>query len=550
MPSKNMLPKGKRRHTVKPLYRATRGVLVEPTEPETQAHASSPGRESALSQTSHSSAAANAVNPQSAPPSSAREIPMLSIDPYAADAVHADHLVTVPAEADGMRLDQYLARAIPEISRSRVQLLIESGQVLLNAERPKGKDRIVPGDTIAIHGSPTPPPLAAQAEDIPLDVIYEDESLAVVNKPAGMSVHAGAASPKPDADDEDADTDETASVRDPRSSGTLVNALLHHFAGKLSGVGGELRPGIVHRLDKQTSGLLVVAKDDRTHTGLAEAFADRSVEKVYLALVHGDLRARTGSRTLSHPDEITVDLPIGRDLARRTRMTTRRPADGTGVRSAVSHLRVLERLETSYGVFSLVEVRIETGRTHQIRVHLQALGHPVVGDTVYGAPALLQPLPASAPTGVWRSKAARPAPPRLPGETLKLERNFLHAARLSLTHPRTGEPLTATAPLPPELADLLSRLGSQLGPTLGPAPLSPAPHLPPAAAATPGTPAPSAKAARAGAKRAAPVAGLLPATKSASAIRTAPAAKPRKAVAKRTSPGTRTAHKPAAPEKS
>ena len=370
-----------------------------------------------------------------------------------------------------MRLDQYLARALPEISRSRVQLLIESGQVLLNTLRPKGKDRVAPGDTIALHGSPTPPPLAAQAENIPLDVIYEDDSLAIVNKPSGMSVHAGAAAARPDAEDDDAD--EQASPRDPRSSGTLVNALLHHFAGKLSGVGGELRPGIVHRLDKQTSGLLVVAKDDRTHTRLAEAFADRTVEKVYVALVHGDLRARSGLRAQSHPDEITIDLPIGRDLARRTRMTTRRPADGTGVRSALSHVRVLERLETSYGVFSLVEVRIETGRTHQIRVHLQALGHPVVGDTVYGAPAQLLPLPAAPPVGVWRSKAARPAPARLPGEALTLDRNFLHAARLSLSHPRTGEPLTATAPLPPELLALLAALGSQLGPTLGAAPAAP-----------------------------------------------------------------------------
>lgn len=461
MPSKNMLPKGKRRHTVKPLYRATRGVLVEPPASDqapSRAQVDASGHPPDLT-------AAESITP---PPPVPRYIPLLSIDPYAAGAVTADHVVSVPAEADGMRLDQYLARAIPEISRSRVQLLIESGQVLLNTVRPKGKDRVVPGDTIAIHGSPTPPPLAAQAEDLPLDVIYEDESLAIVNKPAGMNVHAGAGAARQDADDDE--TDETMNPRDPRSSGTLVNALLHHFAGKLSGVGGELRPGIVHRLDKQTSGLLLVAKDDRTHHRLAEAFAERSVEKIYLALVHGDIRARAGTRMVSQPDEITVDLPIGRDLVRRTRMTTRRSADGTGMRTAVSHVRVLERLDTSYGVFSLVEVRIETGRTHQIRVHLQALGHPVVGDTVYGAPAQLLPLPAAPPTGVWRSKAARPAPARLPGETLTLDRNFLHAARLSFHHPRTGEPLAATAPLPPELLDLLTKLGSQIAASLGLAP--------------------------------------------------------------------------------
>lgn len=457
MPSKNMLPKGKRRHTVKPLYRATRGLVVEPTDEETET--------AAVAEAVSGAPAATPVAPVPV-----RDIPLLHIDPYAPDAACADHTITVPAEADGMRLDQYLARALPEISRSRVQLLIESGQVLLNTHRPKGRDRVAPGDTIALHGSPTPPPLAAEAENIPLDIIYEDESLAIVNKPAGMSVHAGAAAARPDADDDEAD--EAVNSRDPRSSGTLVNALLHHFAGKLSGVGGELRPGIVHRLDKQTSGLLIVAKDDRTHSRLADAFAERSVDKVYLALVHGDLRARAGSRSQLTPDEITVNLPIGRDLARRTRMTTRRPADGTGVRSAVSHVRVLERLDTSYGVFSLVEVRIETGRTHQIRVHLQALGHPVVGDTVYGAPAQLLPLPAAASTGVWRSKAARPAPSRLPGETLTLDRNFLHAARLSLRHPRSGEPLEATAPLPPELLALLEKLGSQRAAASGPVPLA------------------------------------------------------------------------------
>jgi 23S rRNA pseudouridine1911/1915/1917 synthase len=201
--------------------------------------------------------------------------------------------------------------------------------------------------------------------DIPLDVLYEDKWLAVVNKPAGMMVHAGA-----------------GQGDDARNRGTLVNALLFHMAKQaagpsgapgLSGVGGELRPGIVHRLDKQTSGAIVVAKDDVTHRKLGEMFATRRIAKTYLALGHGRIEK----------DDMTVNLPIARDLVRRTRMTTRR-ADG---RSAVSHVHVVERLATPFGPFTLVEVRIETGRTHQIRVHMQALGHPVVGDTLYGARA-------------------------------------------------------------------------------------------------------------------------------------------------------------------
>ena len=401
MPSKNMLPKGQRRHSVKAEYRATRGVET---------------------------AAAPAV-------------PTLELDPYGPGADQATHTAMVPAEATGLRLDQYLAQAIPEISRSRVQLLIDHGQVLVNGAAAKAKHKISPGETITIHGSPRPAPLQAQAEAIPLTIIFEDDFLAIVDKPAGMNVHAGAAAPEAQEDEAAEETGENSAEevepvaaprRDPRSSGTLVNALLHHFAGKLSTVGGELRPGIVHRLDKQTSGLLLVAKDDRTHSKLAEAFAERTVDKTYLALVHGRLRPRPGAR----PDDFTVSLPIGRDLVRRTRMTTRRPLEAQGVRHAVSHVHVLERLETPFGAFSLVEVTIETGRTHQIRVHLQALGHVVVGDTLYGAPAIL----------------------RAGTRTLGLERNFLHAARLSLAHPRTGKPLQAEASLPAELTEFLELL--------------------------------------------------------------------------------------------
>jgi 23S rRNA pseudouridine1911/1915/1917 synthase len=226
-----------------------------------------------------------------------------------------------------------------------------------------------------------------------------------------MMVHAGAGTaPSPASGEPDA-----------RNSGTLVNALLFHF-NKLSDVGGDLRPGIVHRLDKQTSGLILVAKDDSTHRKLGEMFSQRQVAKTYIALLHGHLKK----------EDTTVTLPIARDLVRRTRMTTRR-SDG---RTAVSHFHVLERLATPYGPFNLVEVRIETGRTHQIRVHAQSLGHPVVGDTLYGAPHLI---------------------PNLPPD-LQLTRNFLHASHLSFTHPRTHKPLDLRAPLPVELESFLEAI--------------------------------------------------------------------------------------------
>jgi len=247
------------------------------------------------------------------------------------------------------------------------------------------------------------------AEDIPLEILYEDKYLAVVNKPAGMMVHAGA-----------------GNTDDARNRGTLVNALLHHMA-KLSDVGGELRPGIVHRLDKQTSGAIVVAKDDVTHRKLGEMFAMRRVAKTYLALVHGKLAK----------DNVTVNLPVARDLVRRTRMTTRR-ADG---RSAVSHISVIERLATRFGAFTLVEVKIETGRTHQIRVHMQSLGHPVVGDTLYGAPH-----------HIVDAKA---------GDDVGLARNFLHAAHLEFAHPQTGKAVVVDAPLPAELVAFLEGLRTE-----------------------------------------------------------------------------------------
>ncbi len=411
MPSKNMLPKGHRHRSVRAEYVATRGI-----------------------------------DPLTAP-----AVPTVNIDLYDHEKVGLDtgsatgpatHSITAPPEAAGLRLDQYLAQAIPDISRSRVHLLIHHGQVQVNGSTAKPKHKLAPGETIVITGSPRPAPLNATPEDVPLDIIFEDEFLAIVNKPAGMMVHAGAAAPRPGIEDtvDPENTNNpgqtTTARHDPRSAGTLVNALLHHFNRHLSNVGGDLRPGIVHRLDKQTSGLLIIAKDDITHRKLGDMFSARTVDKAYIALVHGHILRRGGANT----DLTTINLPVGRDIVRRTRMTTRRSADGAGVRSAISHVRVLDRLSTPHGLFTLVEVTIETGRTHQIRVHLQSLGHPVVGDNLYGAPHNIR-------------RSADPAAP-----TLSLTRNFLHAARLSLLHPRTGKPLVAEAPLPSELTRFLASL--------------------------------------------------------------------------------------------
>jgi 23S rRNA pseudouridine1911/1915/1917 synthase len=364
MPSKNMLPKGQRRRTVKPEYRATRGV--EETLP---------------------------------PP-----VPVIDFDELEEDADTSIRTFIADPAAANLRLDQYLAQALPDISRARVQLLIEAGQVRVDGNPAKPKQKLHGGESIEIEGTPQLAPLHAVAEDIPLEILYEDQHLAVINKPAGMMVHAGA-----------------GTTDDERNRGTLVNALLFHL-NKLSEVGGDLRPGIVHRLDKQTSGLILVAKDDSTHRKLGEMFSQRQVAKTYLALIHGHLKK----------DDTTVTLPIARDLIRRTRMTTRR-SDG---RTAVSHFHVLERLTTPYGPFTLVQVRIETGRTHQIRVHAQSLGHPVVGDTLYGAPHLI--------------------PGLAPG--LQLDRNFLHAAHLSFTHPQTRKALDVDAPLPVKLESFLKAI--------------------------------------------------------------------------------------------
>jgi 23S rRNA pseudouridine1911/1915/1917 synthase len=321
---------------------------------------------------------------------------------------------TVPQEAAGKRIDAWLAAHLSNVSRARVQLLLSESRVLVDTFPVKPSLKLRGGETIEVLDEPTRPPLRAMPEAIPLDIVYEDNDLSVINKPAGMMVHAG-----------------SGSTDDARNRGTLVNALLNHYA-ELSRSGDALRPGIVHRLDKQTSGLIIVARNDTAHLKLSEMFSRRQIRKTYLALVHGAMKN----------NHSTISTPISRDVIRRTRMTTRRE---TGARSAVSHYTVLERIDSRFGKFTLVSVRIETGRTHQIRVHLASIGHPVVGDTLYGAPAKIQV------TGARKKSDPEP-------ETVTLNRNFLHAAELEFAHPITGKPLSLKAPLPEELSAFHEKL--------------------------------------------------------------------------------------------
>ncbi|MGA2269211.1 MAG: RluA family pseudouridine synthase [Bryobacteraceae bacterium] len=284
----------------------------------------------------------------------------------------------------GKRLDQMLHERLPQYSRSRIQQWIQTGRVLVNGAQKRPSHALRAGETIDVEPAEAPP-LRAVPEAIPLAVLYEDEDVVAIDKRAGMVVHAGAGV----------------------HSGTVVNALLHRF-GALSGVAGALRPGIVHRLDRYTSGVLLVARNDAAHQRLAAQFSGRQVEKVYLALVHGRVKRESGR----------IERPIARDPARRTRMTARL-AEG---RAAWSEYRVLCRFEG----FTLLEVRIGTGRTHQIRAHLSSIGHPVAGDTLYGAPAKIEGRPP-------------------------LNRYFLHAHRIRFHQPSTGEEIAVESPLPPEL---------------------------------------------------------------------------------------------------
>jgi 23S rRNA pseudouridine1911/1915/1917 synthase len=332
----------------------------------------------------------------------------------------------VEPDSAGQRLDQFLASGL-DVSRARVQQLIAQEKVLVNDAPAKASLKLRGGERITVLGAAERPPLRAIAENIPLDIVFEDDDLAIINKPAGMMVHAGAGAVVPNADPNGDPSEE-----DRRNRGTLVNALLHHFA-TLSAVGGELRPGIVHRLDKETSGLIVVAKTDDAHRKLAEQFAKREVKKTYIALVHGWPKKDRG----------TISASISRDRIRRIRMTTR----GTGGRDAISHYTVVRRLDTAFGKFALVDVKIDTGRTHQIRVHMASLGHAIVGDALYGAP---------------KEMRARRGRSTDEGAAISLPRNFLHAAHLELTHPRTGDRIVLHSPLPPELHAFLAKIEAEV----------------------------------------------------------------------------------------
>jgi len=287
----------------------------------------------------------------------------------------------------GRRLDHWLHEHLPQHSRSRIQEWIKAERVHVNGRAARASYTLRAGDAVDVEPAEATP-LNAAPEDIPLAVLYEDADVVAIDKPAGMVVHAGAGV----------------------HSGTLVNALVHRFQ-TLSGVGGALRPGIVHRLDRFTSGVLLVAKNDAAHRSLAAQFSGRQVEKVYLALVHGRVAADSGR----------IDRPIARDPVRRVKMTARLDAG----RAAWSEYRVLRRFEK----FTFLEVRIGTGRTHQIRVHLSSIGHPVVGDALYGA-----------------------------GRQDELGRYFLHAHRIRFRQPSSGEEVTVVSPLPGELENWMGRI--------------------------------------------------------------------------------------------
>jgi 23S rRNA pseudouridine1911/1915/1917 synthase len=309
------------------------------------------------------------------------------------------HELRVSAGQAGIRLDQFLAGELPGHSRSQIQRLIKDGTVRVAGREAKANYLVRPGDEIAVD-VPAPAPAAPQPEPLPLDVLFEDADIIVINKPAGMVVH-----PAPG-----------------HGGGTLVNALLHHV-DDLSGVGGELRPGIVHRLDRGTSGLMVAAKNDESHRELTRQFHDREVEKEYVALAWGEVHA--GRR---------IDLPVGRDPVHREKMSTR----ARRARTAATRVTASRDLR---GV-SLLHIAIATGRTHQIRVHLSAIGHPIVGDRTYG--------------GVrHRMPAALRAVERL-------ERPFLHAARLAFTHPREGTRMEFTCALPADLQDVLDEIEDRI----------------------------------------------------------------------------------------
>jgi 23S rRNA pseudouridine1911/1915/1917 synthase len=305
--------------------------------------------------------------------------------------------LTVSPSDSSVRIDAYLALKIAGWSRARLQRLIQDEDVLVNGEPTKTSYRIRPGDQIEIE-LVSPDPESFAPENIPLDIVYEDDSLVVVNKPAGLVVHPAAGV----------------------HSGTLANALAYHFE-QLSERGGKIRPGIVHRLDKDTSGLMVIAKTEEVHEHLANQFRAREVSKLYLALVHGVVQSDSGR----------IEQPVGRDPRNRTKMAVIKG------REALTLYRVKQR----YGAFTLLQVELKTGRTHQIRVHLAWLKHPVVGDETYGG---------------GRDNTVRD--PKIRIRIKKLARQFLHAEQLGFVHPKSGQQMRFTSSLPSELMGLLTVL--------------------------------------------------------------------------------------------
>ena len=297
--------------------------------------------------------------------------------------------LTLTADRPGERADALLARLVPDLTRSAAQKLLERGAVTLNGGPARKNDRPAPGDVLEVV-LPDPEPIDLVPQDIPLDVVYEDGDVIVVNKPVGLVVHPAPGHP----------------------DGTLVNALLYHCGTSLSGINGELRPGIVHRIDRDTSGLIIAAKNDRAHLALAAQLQDHSLARTYEAVAVGGLRKDSG----------TVDAPIGRHPVDRKKMAV----DRKNGREAVTHWTVLAR----YPGYTHVECRLETGRTHQIRVHLATIGHPLLGDTVYGAK---KPVPG-------------------------LAGQCLHARRLRFVHPATGEPVELECPLPAWFQEVLRKI--------------------------------------------------------------------------------------------
>ena len=287
----------------------------------------------------------------------------------------------------GARLDTFLAGRFPDFTRSRLKNLIDDGHATVNGKAAKAGQKLIAGDTVALD-VPELMPVEARPEEIPLNIVYEDGSLLVVNKPRGLVVHPAAGNER----------------------GTLVNALLNHCTD-LSGIAGELKPGIVHRLDKDTTGLLVVAKNDRAHLSLSKQIGEKSAKRIYLALVEGNITE----------DQGRVDAPLGRSQNDRKKIAV--VEDG---RQAATQYYVLER----FGDLTLVECHLETGRTHQIRVHMKHIGHPVVGDPVYG----------------------------IRKQRYRLDGQLLHAARLEFTHPETGERMKFEAPLPEDFQEVLEML--------------------------------------------------------------------------------------------